>query len=239
MGSGMLPAGAYVTLEHEDVLVLRKGRKREFTGAHEKQLRRESAIFWEERNVWYSDVWFELKGTRQGLTRTGRARRSGAFPFELAYRLISMFSVKGDTVLDPFLGTGTTLKAAAAGARNSVGFEIEPGFRTDVFCGLDDWAAAANARVAERIDDHLRFVEECRQTGRALRHRNVPHGFPVVTGQERELRLDLVERVTRARSRPGRGDLPAGCHGRAGWGVGTSAFGWAAFFVLNRLRVPG
>ena len=196
MGSGMLPAGAYVTLEHEHVLIARKGGKREFAGDAPKQLRRESALFWEERNQWYSDVWLELRGSRQGLQRGAPRPRSGAYPFELAYRLVQMFSVKGDTVVDPFLGTGTTLRAAAAGARNSVGYEIEPGFRTDVFSGLDDWAAAANARVAERIDDHLRFVEECRRTGRVLRHRNVPHGFPVVTGQERELRLELVERVT-------------------------------------------
>ena len=196
MGSGMLPAGAYVTLEHEHVLIARKGGKREFAGDDAKQLRRESALFWEERNSWYSDVWFELRGSRQRLQRGAPRTRSGAYPFELAYRLVQMFSVKGDTVVDPFLGTGTTLRAAAAGARNSVGYEIEPGFRTDVFSGLDDWTAAANARVAERIGDHLRFVEECRQTDRALRHRNGPHGFPVVTGQERELRLEFVERVT-------------------------------------------
>ncbi len=129
-----------------------------------------------------------------------------------------MFSVKGDTVVDPFLGTGTTLRAAAAGARNSVGYEIEPGFRTDVFCGLDDWAAAANARVAERIDDHLRFVEECRQTGRALRHRNGPHGSPWSPGRNgscgwsawngEALEPDWPRRPT--------GRLPR----RAGWGRG-------------------
>jgi modification methylase len=196
MGSGMLPAGAYVTLEHEHVLIVRKGGKREFAGEAWKRLRRESALFWAERNQWYSDVWFELKGSRQALLRGAPRPRSGAYPFELAYRLIQMFSVKGDTVVDPFLGTGTTLRAAAAGGRNSVGYEIEPGWRAEVFAGLDDWAAAANARVAERIDDHLRFLEECSRTGRVLRHRNVPHGFPVVTAQERELRLELVERVS-------------------------------------------
>ena len=54
--------------------------------------------------------------------------RNGAYPFELAYRLINMYSVKGDTVLDPFLGTGTTIIAAIASGRNSVGYEIDPNF---------------------------------------------------------------------------------------------------------------
>jgi DNA modification methylase len=147
MGSGMLPAGAYVTLEHELILVLRKGPKRTFGHPEEKRLRRESAIFWEERNVWYSDVWLELKGARQGLEEDGPRRRSGAFPFELAYRLISMFSAKADTVLDPFLGTGTTLKAAAAAVRNSIGFEIEPAFAARMFHRIHGILGLANERV--------------------------------------------------------------------------------------------
>jgi DNA modification methylase len=50
----------------------------------------------------------------------GARARSGAFPFELAYRLIDMFSVKGDLVLDPFVGSGTTILAAMCAGRNSV-----------------------------------------------------------------------------------------------------------------------
>ncbi len=65
MGSGMLPAGAYITLEHEYILVFRKGPKRVFKTEEEKANRRESAFFWEERNNWFSDVWGDLKGTRQ------------------------------------------------------------------------------------------------------------------------------------------------------------------------------
>ena len=55
MGSGMLPAGAYVTLEYEYVLILRKGPKREFSRDEDKKRRLESVIFWEERNIWFSD----------------------------------------------------------------------------------------------------------------------------------------------------------------------------------------
>ncbi|MBW2489202.1 MAG: site-specific DNA-methyltransferase, partial [Deltaproteobacteria bacterium] len=59
MGSGMLPPGAYVTLEHEYILILRKGSKREFKTETERQNRRASAFFWEERNRWFSDVWMD------------------------------------------------------------------------------------------------------------------------------------------------------------------------------------
>jgi DNA modification methylase len=132
MGSGMLPPGAYVTLEHEYILIVRKGSKREFETDTDKQRRRSSAYFWEERNVWFSDVWLDLKGTSQPLRNAATRRRSAAFPFEIPYRLINMFSVKGDTVIDPFLGTGTTTWAAVAAARNSIGFELESGFK-DLF----------------------------------------------------------------------------------------------------------
>jgi DNA modification methylase len=47
-------------------------------------------------------------------------------PIELASRLVRMFSFVGDTVLDPFLGTGTTCLTASLSGRNSVGFELEP-----------------------------------------------------------------------------------------------------------------
>jgi DNA modification methylase len=193
MGSGMYPAGAYVTLEHEYVLIVRKGAKREFGSVEEKKRRRESAIFWEERNAWYSDVWMELKGARQDLRKKDTRDRSGAFPFELAYRLISMFSVKGDTVVDPFLGTGTTLKAAAAAGRNSIGYEIEPGFRPSIFSDPAGLITQAQERVRSRIDDHLAFIEQSRETGRELKYLNRNYRFPVVTRQEIDLMLDILE----------------------------------------------
>ncbi|MCH8907442.1 MAG: site-specific DNA-methyltransferase [Candidatus Heimdallarchaeota archaeon] len=95
MGSGMLPPGAYVTLEHEYILIFRKGNKRQFNDK-EKQNRRKSSYFWHERNKWFSDVWLDLKGDRQILKKNGSRDRSGSYPFELVYRLINMFSVRGD-----------------------------------------------------------------------------------------------------------------------------------------------
>lgn len=65
MGSGMLPAGAYVTLEHEYVLIFRKGGRRRFS-ASDAARRRRSAFFWEERNSWFSDIW-DFRGIRQAV----------------------------------------------------------------------------------------------------------------------------------------------------------------------------
>src|SRR5262249_4774825 len=48
------------------------------------------------------------------------------FPIDLAYRLVRMFSFAGDTVLDPFAGTGTTMVAAMRARRSGIGFEIDP-----------------------------------------------------------------------------------------------------------------
>ncbi|MCK5837698.1 MAG: site-specific DNA-methyltransferase [Desulfobacula sp.] len=190
MGSGMLPAGAYVTLEHEYILIARKGGKREFKRDPEKQNRRESAIFWEERNMFFSDIWFDIKGTRQGLADKESRSRSAAFPFELAYRLINMYSVKGDVVLDPFLGTGTTMAAAMASARNTLGCEIDPGFEAPVIKLKETIIELSNHIMENRLNRHLLFVNERIASGKPLKHRNIPYGFPVITNQEKNLVLN-------------------------------------------------
>ena len=155
MGSGMLPAGAYVTLEHEYILILRKGGKREFTSPATKENRRQSALFWEERNQWFSDIWMDLKGTRQAMGKQKKRNRSGAFPFELAYRLINMYSVKGDWILDPYLGTGTTTLAAIASGRNSVGYEIENTFQDINLTAKDNIIETSRHVIQKRL---LEFV---------------------------------------------------------------------------------
>jgi modification methylase len=189
MGSGMLPAGAYVTLEHEYILILRKHGKREFKTAREKQGRRESAIFWEERNHWFSDVWFDLKGTAQALADGKERTRSAAFPFELAYRLINMFSVQADQVLDPFMGTGTTLAAAMAAGRSSMGYDTDNQLTAAIQKTVRGVIPLACQTVAQRLAQHQTFVEQRLAAGKPLKHTNKPYGFPVVTGQETFLQL--------------------------------------------------
>lgn len=82
-------------------------------------------FFWEERNVWFSDLW-EIKGASQVIlsSKAGRSR-SASFPLEIPLRLIYMYSAEGDTVLDPFAGFGTTNIACMITNRNSIGFELD------------------------------------------------------------------------------------------------------------------
>jgi len=187
MGSGRMPPGAYVTLEHEYILVLRKGRKREFVKTADKENRRESAFFWEERNIWFSDVWMDLKGTRQNLFDKKMRLRSAAFPFELAYRLVNMLSVKGDRVLDPFLGMWTTMFAAMAACRNSTGYELDPGFKDAILAKIDRVTGFSNDRIRDRIENHVAFVEERFQIKGKFKYLNRHYRFPVITNQETQL----------------------------------------------------
>jgi DNA modification methylase len=194
MGSGMLPGGAYVTLEHEYILTLRKGGRRSFADPADRARRRESAYFWEERNNWFSDVW-DPRGARQSLDNVDARKRSAAFPFEIAWRLVLMHSVRGDTVLDPFLGTGTTVFAAMAAGRNSIGVEIDPALAAIARDAAASAGDAANDVVLARLEAHRRFALQRGQEGRPLGHLNRPHGFAVMTAQEEDLVLELVDRV--------------------------------------------
>ncbi len=197
LGSGMLPAGAYVTLEHEHILIFRKGTKRRFS---DSEIRRRSALFWEERNAWFSDLW-QLTGTRQErgsgdsarLLGAEAQRRSAAFPLEIAFRLMLMYSVLGDTVLDPFAGTGTCLAVAAALGRNSVAIDSDPAIVAGAPGNIERLFAGAVDRARRRIVEHRAFVES--QPADRCRHRNHHLGLPVVTSQETDLVPDHARRI--------------------------------------------
>lgn len=191
MGSGMVPPNAYVTLEHEHLLVFRNGERRGFEPGVDR--RYEAAYFWEERNDWFSDVWTDLNGARQDLAEPGLRERSAAFPFALPYRLINMYSVYGDTVLDPFWGTGTTSVAAAVAGRNSVGVDADP----EVVAAFADRITAtpelSRAVAADRLAAHRAFVAETDDD--ALGYDAVNYDVPVRTNQERDLQLYTVADV--------------------------------------------
>ena len=195
MGSGMLPPNAYVTLEHEYILVFRKGGNREFKKQAEKEHRRDSAYFWEERNKWFSDVWEDVKGTSQKLKDKELRNRNAAYPFELAYRLINMYSVKGDTVLDPFLGTGTTIIAAVASGRNSIGYEIDPNFENFITEGILESKDNSNKYISKRIDNHINFVNERVADKGPLKHESEVYDFAVMTSQERKASLQYIDEI--------------------------------------------
>ena len=193
MGSGTLAPGAYVTLEHEYILIFRKGNKREFKAENEKINRRQSSYFWEERNTWFSDLW-EINGTSQKSANNTERKRTGAFPFEIAYRLINMFSVKGDTVLDPFLGTGTTSAAAMASERNSIGYEIGKDLKDAIFNGLLYSQKTLNEYIGNRVKKHNEFIDSFKE-GHELKYINRNHNFYVRTKQELDLKIDKINSI--------------------------------------------
>jgi modification methylase len=83
-----------------------------------EEQRKLSKIDKEEFNTWFRQIW--------NITGASTRNHPAPFPLELATRLVRMFSFHGDTVLDPFCGTGTTMIAALRHGRNSVGMDIDP-----------------------------------------------------------------------------------------------------------------
>ncbi len=100
---------------------------------------------------WFQQIW-------TGVTGASTKKHPAPYPIELAERLIRMFSFVGDTVYDPFLGTGTTTIAAMRNARNSVGCEIEPAY-----------AKYAEKRIAEQQDIFMpaKVTVQCRSQSRS------------------------------------------------------------------------
>lgn len=194
MGSGMLPPNAYATLEHEYILIFRNGEtQRSFEPGSER--RYSSAYFWEERNEWFSDVWLDIRGALQALNHSELRERSAAFPLELPYRLINMYSVYGNTVLDPFWGTGTTSMAAMASARNSIGYELEEEF-TRVFDDRVQQVAQMSWDITgKRLEDHRAFVEERLAADKELKYEADNYDFPVTTKQEKQLQFYGVDAI--------------------------------------------
>ena len=102
-----------------------------------------------------------------------------------------MFSVMGDTVLDPYLGTGTTLFAAACAGRNGVGYELDDAFQALHARGWGRVVDHSRRRIGTRFDDHLSFIRDRQTANKTIKHTNRIYGFPVVTRQETELMIPL------------------------------------------------
>ena len=106
---------AVIKNDTEYVLMLRKPCG--YRKPTEEQ-RRRSRLAKDEHGKWFRSIWTDLPGTS---TREHPA----PFPVELAYRLVRMYSFVEDIVLDPFLGTGSTVIAAMRAGRNSIGNELD------------------------------------------------------------------------------------------------------------------
>ena len=104
----------------ESIIIFQKGRF-DYKSIS-KEVRSKSVIDTTEfqKNGWFKTIW-EMTNVLPG---SSLEKNIAAFPEELPYRIIKLFSYMGETVLDPFLGSGTTMKVARQLGRNSIGIEI-------------------------------------------------------------------------------------------------------------------
>jgi DNA modification methylase len=126
--------GAIVKNDVEYILFLRKGGSYRTASPVQKAL---SMLTKDEMQSWFVSFWTDIKGSS---TRNGHP---APYPTELASRLIRMFSFAGDTILDPFIGTGSTGAAALESGRSSIGNDIEQRYVLQAFRRMD---AAARVR---------------------------------------------------------------------------------------------
>lgn len=115
-GSWMSASAPYVIAPVEVVLVLYKN-------SWKKENKKENDITKQEFMDWTNGVW-----TFNGQNKKGAGGHPAAFPIELPRRCIKLFSFIGDTVLDPFLGSGSTLIAARLNKRKGIGIDIDKGY---------------------------------------------------------------------------------------------------------------
>ncbi len=126
MGSYPHPPNGVVEIDYEFILLFKKRGKRRIP----RERREAAAMTKEEWKTFFSGHW-TFGGARQG-------EHGAVFPEELPRRLIRMYTVHDDVVLDPFLGSGTTAQVALQLGRRAVGYELNPDFRSLIEARLDD-----------------------------------------------------------------------------------------------------
>lgn len=127
-GSYPHPTNMYFAGSYENLLVFRKWVSEEYYSKRKlpnKEVKNESKVTKKEWREWTDPTW-KFDGVETNDDHPAK------FPYELPYRCIRMFSFKESTILDPFCGSGTTLKAAMDTDRNVVGYEIEEKYRDTI-----------------------------------------------------------------------------------------------------------
>jgi site-specific DNA-methyltransferase (adenine-specific) len=156
MGSFPYPRNGIIKLDYEFILIFKKGGKPKKIDKERKQL---SKLTTEEWNKYFYGHW-KFPGERQN-------KHLAMFPIELPNRLIKMFTFVGDTVLDPFLGSGTTSLSAKMLNRNSVGYEINkeylPIIRKKIGMDEPDLFSSQEYNVEEQTLLNVDFEEEIKR----------------------------------------------------------------------------
>ncbi|MCA1595033.1 MAG: site-specific DNA-methyltransferase [Chloroflexi bacterium] len=204
MGSYPYPRNGIVRLDYEYILLF---RKRGVAPRPDPAVKAASKLEHREWVEYFSGHW-RFPGQKAD-------RHLAAFPAELPHRLIKMYSFVGDTVLDPFLGSGTTAAAAARLGRSSIGYEINPRF-AEIIRNQPDlsphlgpplapdpgaeqkpparaeicrrYPAEAEAAPSNRAESQSRYGSVVRQGDRRSRYAETPRVAAVESAAE--LRLD-------------------------------------------------
>jgi len=161
-GSYPYPGGILINHMHEFILEFDKPAKKGFNKyAHlTKEQKEQSKLdkeFW--LSIKKSDVWVM---SPQG--SGDRRSHVAPFPYELPYRLIKAFSFVGETVLDPFLGSGTTLLAAIDLKRNGVGYEINPDIAFDTVRTLKNYQSKMYKQLQMKQKNLPSFLDKIQKT---------------------------------------------------------------------------
>ena len=141
-GSWMSASAPYVIAPVEVILVLYKNSWKKTSGSKENDITRDEFM------AWTNGVW-----VFSGQNKKGAGGHPAAFPIELPRRCIKLFSFIGDTVLDPFLGSGSTLIAAYKNNRRGIGIDIDEGY-----CSI------ARNRLISEADIHQRELQYAEKT---------------------------------------------------------------------------
>uniref|UniRef100_A0A7J3M402 Type II methyltransferase n=1 Tax=Archaeoglobus fulgidus TaxID=2234 RepID=A0A7J3M402_ARCFL len=136
MGSYPYPPNGMIEIDYEFILVFKKPGKKP---APSKEIKEMSKLSKEEWKEFFSGHW-NFAGERQIM-------HEAMFPEELPKRLIRMFTFVSDVVLDPFLGSGTTLRAAINLERNGIGYEINEAFLPIIKQKLSENLSFINAKI--------------------------------------------------------------------------------------------
>ncbi len=156
MGSYPYPRNGIIKLDYEFILIF---KKRGNPPKISKEIKEKSKLTIEEWNQYFTGHW-NFPGEKQN-------KHLAMFPEELPARLIKMFSFVGETILDPFLGSGTATLAARKLERNSIGYEINEKFLPIIKekLGINKYTifADANFEIIKQEDLSIDFKEEIKK----------------------------------------------------------------------------
>lgn len=153
-GSYPYPPNVFSTFPYEWIMVFAKAGKRPSVS---KEIKKLSKIQHEDWENWCVNSLWEM----QPASAT-KEKHPAPFPEELPRRIIKLHSFVGDTVLDPFLGSGTTMKVARDLGRNSIGFEINPEYLS-VIKQKVEWGKQTLERASAKVQYELVIRERTQE----------------------------------------------------------------------------